>query len=192
MKNGKIKIILFLVIVFSLVGIMLRIINAKKQKENLISKKGKIEVVNFWSIFCGPCLKELPSLNIVYHRYKNFENFTMVAIALNSNNEINQFLSGDTSTIWGKRRKYLESQIDFKVIPYYNHDSVLDSTRQLVIPNKKNYSLLEIITSKYQLEGIPTTIIFFNGKECKRLLGFSGNEEEYQTTICAVVDSLLN
>jgi peroxiredoxin len=33
--------------------------------------RGKIVVLNFWSIWCGPCLSEMPSLNKLYLEFKD-------------------------------------------------------------------------------------------------------------------------
>lgn len=33
--------------------------------------KGKILIINFWATWCPPCRAEMPSLNELYHHYKN-------------------------------------------------------------------------------------------------------------------------
>ena len=52
-------------------------INGKKV--TLSKFRGKVVVLNFWSIFCGPCLAEMPSLNKLYLEFKDKE---LVVIAV--------------------------------------------------------------------------------------------------------------
>jgi thiol-disulfide isomerase/thioredoxin len=54
--------------------------------------KGKIIVLNFWFIACGPCIKEMPTLNKLVDKYKSDENIIFLGLALDSNEEIKEFL----------------------------------------------------------------------------------------------------
>jgi len=40
-------------------------------KVTLSKFRGKVILLNFWSIFCGPCLAEMPSLNKLYLEFKD-------------------------------------------------------------------------------------------------------------------------
>ncbi|NWF52900.1 MAG: TlpA family protein disulfide reductase [Nitrospirae bacterium] len=42
--------------------------------------KGKVVILNFWSIWCGPCLAEMPSLNRLYLEFKD-KGLVVLAIA---------------------------------------------------------------------------------------------------------------
>ncbi|GAA4273770.1 TlpA disulfide reductase family protein [Aquimarina gracilis] len=53
--------------------------------------KGKITVVNFWFTTCGPCVKEIPSLNYLMQKYKD-EPIEFLAFTFNKNNEVRKFL----------------------------------------------------------------------------------------------------
>ncbi len=41
------------------------------RKVTLSQFRGKVVILNFWSIFCGPCLKEMPYLNKLYIEFKD-------------------------------------------------------------------------------------------------------------------------
>jgi peroxiredoxin len=42
--------------------------------------RGKVVILNFWSIWCGPCLAEMPSLNKLYLEFKD-KGLIVLAIA---------------------------------------------------------------------------------------------------------------
>jgi len=41
------------------------------EKVTLSKLRGKVVILNFWSIWCGPCLAEMPSLNKLYLEFKD-------------------------------------------------------------------------------------------------------------------------
>ncbi len=45
--------------------------------------KGKVVLINFWSIWCGPCKAEMPSLNNLYKALKD-KGFAVLAISTDS------------------------------------------------------------------------------------------------------------
>jgi peroxiredoxin len=59
---------------------------------DLTSAKGKIIVLNFWFINCGPCRKEIPELNVLVDSFKKNENVLFVAVALDSKAALQNFL----------------------------------------------------------------------------------------------------
>ena len=44
---------------------------------------GKVAIVDLWSTWCGPCLKDIPHLNELSRQYKN-EDFAVVGVTLQS------------------------------------------------------------------------------------------------------------
>lgn len=58
--------------------------------ENLYSLKdfqGKVLLINFWATWCPPCRREMPSMERLYQKMKDNDDFTVIAI--------NQFESPD-------------------------------------------------------------------------------------------------
>jgi thiol-disulfide isomerase/thioredoxin len=41
------------------------------QSTTLSAYKGKVLILNFWATWCGPCREEMPSMEILYKRFKN-------------------------------------------------------------------------------------------------------------------------
>ena len=66
--------------------------------------KGKYILVNFWATWCGPCVRELPSLNNLNKIFLDNNNFEMIAINIGQ----------DASVV----KKFLEEKasVDFTVL----------------------------------------------------------------------------
>jgi thiol-disulfide isomerase/thioredoxin len=61
-------------------------------KINTKNLDGKIIVLNFWFIKCGPCQKEIPDLNKLAESYKSDSTVVFYAIALDQKFELEEFL----------------------------------------------------------------------------------------------------
>lgn len=44
--------------------------------------KGKIIYIDFWATWCGPCLKEMPSLELLKEKYKNNEQLVFLSVSI--------------------------------------------------------------------------------------------------------------
>lgn len=54
--------------------------------------EGKVVVLNFWFVNCGPCRREIPELNKLTDEYKDSANIVFLAIALDSKPEVEKFI----------------------------------------------------------------------------------------------------
>jgi thiol-disulfide isomerase/thioredoxin len=54
--------------------------------------KGKVVVLNFWFIGCGPCEMERPSLNDLVRRYEGNQDVVFIAFAKNEKEHLIQYL----------------------------------------------------------------------------------------------------
>tara|TARA_X000000368_G_scaffold129578_1_gene101886 strand:+ start:614 stop:1156 length:543 start_codon:yes stop_codon:yes gene_type:complete len=54
--------------------------NLKDEYINAENYKGSYILINFWATWCAPCVKEIPSLNNLYNKFKDKKNFKMIAI----------------------------------------------------------------------------------------------------------------
>ena len=54
--------------------------NLDGKEISLSEFRGKHVLVNFWATWCGPCKIEMPSLEVLYERFKD-KNFALLAIS---------------------------------------------------------------------------------------------------------------
>ena len=50
------------------------------------SLKNKVVFINFWATWCPPCIAEMPSINDLYHQYKN--NPDIIFLLVDADNDI--------------------------------------------------------------------------------------------------------
>jgi cytochrome c biogenesis protein CcmG, thiol:disulfide interchange protein DsbE len=55
--------------------------NLKGNLEGLDDHSGKVIIVNFWATWCVPCIKEMPSFESLYRRYRS-QGLTLLAVSL--------------------------------------------------------------------------------------------------------------
>ena len=54
--------------------------------------KGKVVVLNFWSVNCGPCVMEIPVLNKLYLSYKDNKDVVFISILLDKEEALEKLL----------------------------------------------------------------------------------------------------
>ncbi|SAL39128.1 TlpA family protein disulfide reductase [Caballeronia concitans] len=57
----------------------------------LAAFKGKPVVVNFWASWCGPCVKEMPTLSAIQREYQK-KGITFIGLGVDSEKNVNDFL----------------------------------------------------------------------------------------------------
>jgi peroxiredoxin len=81
---------------FFTTGKKLELFTAKDLNGNpvdLKNAKGKIIVLNFWFINCGPCRREIPDLNKLVDQFSDNKNVLFIGVSLDSPNDIANFLA---------------------------------------------------------------------------------------------------
>jgi thiol-disulfide isomerase/thioredoxin len=60
-------------------------------QQSLASFKGRPVVVNFWASWCGPCVKEMPTLAALHREYEK-KGITFIGLGVDSEKNVNAFL----------------------------------------------------------------------------------------------------
>lgn len=58
------------------------------QQGNILSTedlKGKVVFLNFWATWCGPCLAEMPSIQALYHHFKDNPDIVFLLVEVDGN-----------------------------------------------------------------------------------------------------------
>lgn len=66
--------------------------HADNKPQDLASAKAKVQVVNFWAAWCGPCRKEMPAMSKWYRQKAKAQGVQMVGIALDTAENVGKFL----------------------------------------------------------------------------------------------------
>ncbi len=73
-------------------------------KIDLASMRGKVVLIDFWSIWCAPCIKEMPHVQAMYDKYRN-QGFEVIGLAANGDASKEQVLKilKKTGATWRQR-----------------------------------------------------------------------------------------
>lgn len=109
-------------------------------KITLKDLKGKPTVLNFWHVACGPCIKEMPTLNEIHNEFGDKVNF--IAVTFDSKEKVQKFLS---------KREYnfthvinaedFMNEIQIQVFPrsiYLDKNGIVQETEGVILADQKN------------------------------------------------------
>ena len=64
--------------------------NLKGELVNLASLSDKVVFINFWATWCGPCIKEMPSLQAFYNKYQGNPNVEFLVVEIDNRPDLAQ------------------------------------------------------------------------------------------------------
>jgi thiol-disulfide isomerase/thioredoxin len=127
-------------------------------KEEILSDKNTIYVVNFWATWCGPCVKELPHFEQLNSGNKNIK---VVLVSLDFKN-----------------------QFESKLLPFLKKKSIKS---EVVLLTDTNYNSWLPLVDKDWSGSIPATLIIKNGQQFFVENIFS-NYEELNTYVSKIIN----
>lgn len=74
----------------------MNLVDANGKESNLKDLKGKVVFINFWATWCPPCIAEMPSLQILYDKFKDNKDVV--------------FLFIDVDSVPSKSKKFMEKR----------------------------------------------------------------------------------
>lgn len=90
-----------------------------KQTITLADYKGKLIILDFWSTWCGPCIKNFPKLHALQNEFD--DKIKVLAVTSENTEKINKFFK----TGAGKEHTYVKSAINDSLLSaYFPHRSV--------------------------------------------------------------------
>jgi thiol-disulfide isomerase/thioredoxin len=151
--------------------------------------KGKITVVNIWSTFCGPCLQELPDLHKLYDTYKNNSRVAFISIALNNEEELDQFNNQpDSSNPY--KQAFQASRLDsfyLPTLPILKGGNKVSTMNGQWAIKPADTAELNGIMRRLNITGVPTIFVYNeDGSLAKKVEGM--RTEDYWVQ---VIDGLL-
>ena len=60
--------------------------------KEMIPKNAKLKIVNFWAIWCSPCIKEIPDLLKLKKKFNKKTDLYFISVGYSTKDEINNFV----------------------------------------------------------------------------------------------------
>ncbi len=122
-------------------------INGKKV--SLSDLKGKVIYVDIWATWCGPCLAEMPNLEVVKNKYKDNKDVVFVSLSIDDDNQADKW----KQNVWGRKAGGYQWQINRSKLSAYNVTTI---PRSLLID--KNLKVVSINADLPSSKGLPDAI----------------------------------
>lgn len=65
----------------------MNLVNAKGESINLQEMEGKVVFINFWATWCPPCIAEMPSIQVLYDKFKDDEEVLILTVEIERKTE---------------------------------------------------------------------------------------------------------
>ncbi|MFN5022031.1 MAG: TlpA family protein disulfide reductase [bacterium] len=69
-------------------AINFKAVNEKGDKVGLSDLKGKVIYLDLWATWCGPCMAEMPNLELLKKKYENENQLAIVSLSIDDNDKI--------------------------------------------------------------------------------------------------------
>ena len=146
---------------------------------------GKIVLLDFWSLSCAACFKELPELNELVNTYPQ-EKFVLISLMDNTKDEILEKFEVTDKGYKIKQPIFGNEKIDFQIIPDAKEIMKLFS-QDLVFPQAfildQNGIMTFYFTGYAAKRGIPGEVTNMDTREIDRLLNASYTQSSLATRI---------
>ena len=128
--------------------------NQKGGKTSLESLKGKYVYIDVWATWCGPCIKEIPSLQKVEEQFQG-KNIVFVSISIDNNNDREKWTNLVNKKELSGIQLLADKEWDSKFIKEYNIQGIprfilIDANGNIVnaqAPRPSDPKLIELLNS---------------------------------------------
>ncbi len=83
---------------------------------SLIENRGKIVLLNFWSLKCSACFREIEEINALKQKYEN-KNVVFVSLILEDETDVLKEISVEDGFYKVKKKNFKTEKINYEIIP---------------------------------------------------------------------------